>query len=222
MKALYFEEHGELDVIQYGDVPDPEIGPGEILIRVGACAINHLDIWVRRGWPGLNLTMPHWCGADVSGEIADMGKDVKNFAVGQRVVVDPGVSIKEDAFTRRGEVSLSPGYQVLGEQIRGGAAEYLVCAYYRDDRAGSVRFSTRGCRVVQGTQLTIYNLIENAGYSWAVTARNDYAWGTRSASWLFTTGSSGAQTLPDLSSHHLPDPQNHHLGSNPAVLRTSL
>jgi alcohol dehydrogenase len=66
MKALYFEEHGELDVIQYGDVPEPETGPGQIKIRVRATALNYLDIWMRRGWPGLKLEMPHWCGADIA------------------------------------------------------------------------------------------------------------------------------------------------------------
>jgi NADPH:quinone reductase-like Zn-dependent oxidoreductase len=126
MKALYFAEHGELDVIQYGDVLDPTPGPGEVLLQVRACAINHLDIWVRRGWPGLRLEMPHWCGADVAGEIIELGKGVSGWQVGQRVVVDPGMNTMEDEFTRRGEVTLSPGYHILGEQVRGGAAEYLV------------------------------------------------------------------------------------------------
>jgi NADPH:quinone reductase-like Zn-dependent oxidoreductase len=126
MKALYFAEHGELDVIQYGDVLDPTPGPGEVLLQVRACAINHLDIWVRRGWPGLRLEMPHWCGADVAGEIIELGKGVSGWQVGQRVVVDPGINTIEDEFTRRGEVTLSPGYHILGEQVRGGAAEYLV------------------------------------------------------------------------------------------------
>ena len=58
MKALYFSRHGELDVVQYGDVPDPVLQAGQVLVKVRACAINHLDIWVRRGWPGLNLAMP--------------------------------------------------------------------------------------------------------------------------------------------------------------------
>jgi NADPH:quinone reductase-like Zn-dependent oxidoreductase len=126
MKALYFKEHGELDVIQYGEVPDSTPGPGEVLLRVRACAINHLDVWVRRGWPGLKLEMPHWCGADVAGEIMEMGKGVSGWQVGQRVVVDPGINTMEDEFTRRGEVTLSPGYHILGEQVRGGAAEYLA------------------------------------------------------------------------------------------------
>ena len=125
MKALYFEQHGELDVVKYGDVPDPEFGPGEVLIRVRACALNFLDIWVRRGWPGLNLEMPHWCGADVAGEIAAIGPNVSGWQVGQRVVVDPGINLTKDEFTRRGEDSVSTGYHVLGEHLRGGAAEYL-------------------------------------------------------------------------------------------------
>jgi NADPH:quinone reductase-like Zn-dependent oxidoreductase len=126
MKALYFDEHGELDVVKYGDVPDPKPGPGEVLIRVRACALNFLDIWVRRGWPGLKLEMPHWCGADVAGEIAELGENVSDWQVGQRVVVDPGVSLVEDEYTRRGEDSVSPGYHILGEHRRGGAAEYLT------------------------------------------------------------------------------------------------
>jgi NADPH:quinone reductase-like Zn-dependent oxidoreductase len=126
MKALYFNKHGDLEVIQYGDVSDPKMGPEEVLVRVRACAINHLDVWVRRGWPGLKLEMPHWCGADVSGEIVELGREVTGWRVGQRVVVDPGINVLEDEFTRRGEVTLSPGYHILGEQMRGGAAEYLA------------------------------------------------------------------------------------------------
>ena len=125
MKALYFKQHGELDVIKYGDVPDLEPGPGEVLIRVRACALNFLDIWVRRGWPSLKLEMPHWCGADVAGEIAGVGPDVSGWQVGQRVVVDPGINHSEDEYTRRGQDSVSPDYHVLGEHMRGGAAEYL-------------------------------------------------------------------------------------------------
>ena len=126
MKALYFEQHGELDVLQYGDVPDPEPGPGQIKVRVRATALNYLDIWVRRGWPGLKLEMPHWCGADVAGEIVELGKGVTGWQVGQRVVADPGVNLFEDEFTSRGEDCMSPGYHILGEHQRGGAAEYIV------------------------------------------------------------------------------------------------
>jgi len=119
MKALYFKGHGELDVIQFGEVPDPTLSAGEVLLRVRACSINHLDIWVRRGCPGLRLEMPHWCGADVAGKIIELGKGVSGWQVGQRVVVDPGINTIEDEFTRRGEVTLSPGYhhgQIFGHR----------------------------------------------------------------------------------------------------------
>jgi NADPH:quinone reductase-like Zn-dependent oxidoreductase len=69
--------------------------------------------------------MPHWGGADVAGVIAGLGQGVTGWEVGQRVVADPGISAAEDEFTRRGEDTLSPGYQILGEQVRGGLAEYL-------------------------------------------------------------------------------------------------
>ena len=126
MKALYFQEHGELDVVRFGEVPDPKLASGQVLMKVRACALNHLDIWVRRGWPGLKLAMPHWCGADVAGEIVEVGAGVSGWKKGDRVVVDPGINTLEDEFTRRGEDSLSPGYAILGEQVRGGAAEFLA------------------------------------------------------------------------------------------------
>jgi NADPH:quinone reductase-like Zn-dependent oxidoreductase len=126
MKALCFREHGDLDVLRYEDVPDPEPGPGEVLVRVRACALNHLDVFVRCGWPGLKLDMPHWTGADVAGEVAALGDGVGGWEVGQRVVVDPGITTEEDELTHRGEHSVSRGYFVLGEHVRGGQAEYLA------------------------------------------------------------------------------------------------
>jgi NADPH:quinone reductase-like Zn-dependent oxidoreductase len=126
MKALCFYEHGELDVLRYDDVPAPQPGPGQVLVRVRACALNRLDVFVRQGWAGLKLEMPHWTGADVAGEVAALGEGATGWQVGQRVVVEPGLNTREDEFTRRGEHSLSPGYVILGEQVRGGHAEYVA------------------------------------------------------------------------------------------------
>jgi NADPH:quinone reductase-like Zn-dependent oxidoreductase len=125
MKALCFYEHGGPEVIRYDDVADPVAGPGEVLMEVKACALNHLDIWVRRGWPGLDLEMPHWGGSDVAGVIVDLGSGVTGLHVGQRVVADPGINTVEDELTRRGEHSMSPGYQILGEHVRGGMAKHV-------------------------------------------------------------------------------------------------
>jgi NADPH:quinone reductase-like Zn-dependent oxidoreductase len=126
MKALCFFAHGGPEVMRYTDVPDLTPGPGEVLVQVKACALNHLDIWVRRGWPGLKLPLPHWGGADIAGVVAASGPGVSGWTVGQRVVADPGINTLEDEFTRRGEDTLSPGYHILGEQMRGGHAEYAV------------------------------------------------------------------------------------------------
>ncbi|MBI5303542.1 MAG: zinc-binding dehydrogenase [Chloroflexi bacterium] len=126
MKALFFNEHGGIPALQYGDVADPEPGPGEALVRVHAVALNRLDLWVCQGWAGLKLTMPHYSGADVAGIVAGYGKDARGPAIGTPVVVDPGVVLGEDDWTRRGEESVSPHYHILGETVRGGCAEYLT------------------------------------------------------------------------------------------------
>ncbi len=126
MKALCYYEHGGPDVVRLDDVADPVAGPGQVLLRVRACAVNHLDIWVRRGWPGLKLEMPHWGGSDISGDIVAIGQGVSGWNIGDRVVVDPGINTAEDEFTRRGEPTMSPGYRILGEHMRGGMAEYVA------------------------------------------------------------------------------------------------
>ncbi len=126
MKALFFHEHGGPEVIRYGDVPDPEPSPGEVLLEVKACALNHLDIWVRHGWPGLKLAMPHWGGSDVAGVIRAVARGVEGWTAGQRVVADPGISTAVDEHTRRGEDSVSEGYHILGEHCRGGLAQFVA------------------------------------------------------------------------------------------------
>lgn len=125
MKAIFFEKHGGLDVLRYASLPDPEPAPGEALIKVRAVALNHLDIWVRRGWPSLHLEMPHITGSDIAGEIVSVNAD-SVWTPGTRVVIAPGVVTVEDEWTRRGEDSLSPGYRIIGEHLRGGLAEYVI------------------------------------------------------------------------------------------------
>ena len=126
MQAIGFTEHGDLSKMTLLDLPRPEPGPGEVLVEMKASAYNRLDIWVREGWPGLKLRLPHISGSDGAGVVAALGPGVTGLRTGERVAIDPGVSTTEDSFTARGLHSLSPGYKILGEHLPGLHAEYVV------------------------------------------------------------------------------------------------
>jgi NADPH:quinone reductase-like Zn-dependent oxidoreductase len=128
VKALAFHEHGGLDRLRYQDVPDPTIGPGDALVRVRACALNHLDLFVREGLPGFELPLPFWTGCDIAGDVAEVGAAVKGVAVGDRVAVNPNLHCGHCEFCRKGEQSLCVTYGILGEHVQGGLAEYVRVA----------------------------------------------------------------------------------------------
>ncbi len=125
MKAIFFENHGGPEVLKFGELERPKPQLGEALIKVRAVALNHLDIWVRRGWHGLKLEMPHITGSDVVGEIVSVHAD-SVWQPGTRVMINPGIVTAEDEWTRRGQESVSPGYRILGEQRPGGLAEFVT------------------------------------------------------------------------------------------------
>ena len=125
MKAIFFEKHGGIEVLKYGDLPDPKPGPGQALVRVRAVALNHLDIWVRRGWKGLHLNFPHITGSDIAGDVVSVHAE-SNWNTGDPVVINPGIKTKEDEWTKRGLDSVSPGYRIIGEHFPGGLAEFVV------------------------------------------------------------------------------------------------
>ena len=126
MKAIGFYEHGDIDQLKTIELPQPEPGPAEVLINVKAVALNHLDLWVLGGLPGLNLEMPHIGGSDIAGLIAGLGDGVAGLQVGQRVVVNPTLSCGDCEWCRQGEDSLCDQFGVIGEHNRGGMAEYVV------------------------------------------------------------------------------------------------
>jgi len=123
MKAVRFHEHGTIDVLKYEDAPDPTIGASEVLVRVKACAVNHLDIHLRRGVRKMSL--PHIVGADVAGEIAAVGADVRGWKTGQKVLLQPGVSCGVCAQCVAGDDNLCRQYAVLGAAQDGGYAELV-------------------------------------------------------------------------------------------------
>jgi len=125
LKAVRFHQHGGVDVLRYEDVPAPQPAPGEALVRVRACALNHLDLWQRRGLAHVTFPMPHISGSDVSGEVVDGGArgDVRP---GARVMLQPGVSCGFCDACLSGRDNECPQYEVLGYRNHpGGYAEYV-------------------------------------------------------------------------------------------------
>lgn len=125
MKAIAFSEHGGPDVLRYTEMPEPKLGPTDVLVRVRACALNHLDLWVRKGLPGVQIPLPHIPGSDVAGEVARVGEQVRNVKVGQRVVLAPGVSCNQCEQCLAGNDNLCRRYTLLGYMVDGGCAEYV-------------------------------------------------------------------------------------------------
>jgi NADPH:quinone reductase-like Zn-dependent oxidoreductase len=124
MKAVFFEKHGGNDVLQYGDRPDPEPRPGEVRIALRASALNHLDIFVRDGIPGVPL--PQIPGGDGAGVVDRLGQGVSGLAPGDRVLIQPGLYDATCEFCRAGEQSLCVRFQILGEHVPGTLAEFVV------------------------------------------------------------------------------------------------
>jgi NADPH:quinone reductase-like Zn-dependent oxidoreductase len=126
MRAALFRRHGGPEVLEIADVPTPTPGPGEVQVRVTATALNHIDVWMRRGLPALHLALPHVSGGDVCGTVSALGARVTGVAEGDRVVVNPGLSCGRCVACLGGRDNFCPEYRMLGEQTWGGQAEHVV------------------------------------------------------------------------------------------------
>ncbi|HEY8143691.1 MAG TPA: zinc-binding dehydrogenase [Kofleriaceae bacterium] len=125
-EAVVLREHGGPEVLRRERLPVEEPGPGEVRVAVRAVALNHLDLWVRRGGPAFKLTWPHRLGADVAGVVDALGPGVTGLEVGQRVVVNPGLSCGVCRACLSGRDNLCRQYGILGEHRDGGYGELLV------------------------------------------------------------------------------------------------
>jgi D-arabinose 1-dehydrogenase-like Zn-dependent alcohol dehydrogenase len=125
MKAVIFSEHGGPDVLRYTDVPEPRIGANDVLVRVRACALNHLDLWIRAGMPGVTIPLPRILGSDISGEVAKVGEDVKHIHAGDRVLLNPGISCGHCEHCLAGNDNICREYTLFGYKVDGGYAEYV-------------------------------------------------------------------------------------------------
>jgi NADPH:quinone reductase-like Zn-dependent oxidoreductase len=124
MKAVRIHEFGGPEVLRYEDVPDAKPRKDQVLVRVRACAMNHLDIWVRKGLPGVNL--PHIPGSDVAGEIVEVGEYVTGFTPGQRVLLAPMHFCNHCAKCVAGLQNQCPEFTVRGYGVEGGNCELIA------------------------------------------------------------------------------------------------
>jgi NADPH:quinone reductase-like Zn-dependent oxidoreductase len=125
MTAMVLREHGGPEVLRLEQLPIPEPGPGEVRVRVRAVALNHLDLWVRRGGPAFRLEYPHRLGSDIVGTIDALGPGSLG-ELGAKVVVQPGLSCGRCAACLDGHDNLCRYYRILGENAQGGYGEYIV------------------------------------------------------------------------------------------------
>jgi NADPH:quinone reductase-like Zn-dependent oxidoreductase len=126
MKAVVFSRHGGPEVLEHRDVPEPKPGRSEVLIEVKATSINHIDIFLRRGMPGITVPMPKIVGSDAAGVIRELGADVTDLKIGQRVTINPGISCGHCEFCAAGFGSQCFTYSMIGESRDGAYAELLA------------------------------------------------------------------------------------------------
>src|SRR5918998_1923496 len=127
MKAVIFNEHGGPEVLRYEERPEPAARAHEVLVEVRACALNHLDVWARKGLPGIEIPLPHILGNDIAGVVREVGEVVDWVRAGDEVLLQPGVSCGHCAECLRGLDNLCASYDILGYRRDGGYAQY-VCA----------------------------------------------------------------------------------------------
>ena len=130
MKAVMIHQHGGPEVLKYQDWPEPEIKANEALIRVRACSLNHLDLFIRAGIPGLKYAFPHVLGSDMSGEVVRVGALCDRVKPGMRVLLSPGVSCRQCEQCVSGNDNQCRKYALFGNGVWGGNREYMAAPEY--------------------------------------------------------------------------------------------
>jgi NADPH:quinone reductase-like Zn-dependent oxidoreductase len=130
MNAVRIYGHGGPDVLSYEDVPDPKIKAHEVLVRVRACALNHLDLFVRAGIPRMPFPMPHVLGSDISGDVVEVGESCERVKPGWRVILSPGLSCRQCEACLSGNDNCCRRYTLFGVGRDGGNSELLAAPEY--------------------------------------------------------------------------------------------
>jgi NADPH:quinone reductase-like Zn-dependent oxidoreductase len=130
MKAARIHRHGGPEVLVYEDAPEPRLKPDQVLVRVRACALNHLDLFVRAGIPGMSFSMPHVLGSDIAGEIVEVGDLCERVKPGWRVLLSPGLSCRQCQQCLSGSDHFCRRYTLFGYAVDGGNTELLAAPEY--------------------------------------------------------------------------------------------
>ena len=125
MKAVFLETHGGPEVLKYGDLPDPKPKANEILVKIHAVALNHLDLWIRKGMPHLKHTYPLILGSDIVGTVIERGLEASEVALEQKVLIHPALSCGRCEACSSGWDNLCSQYKIFGEHVSGGYCEFI-------------------------------------------------------------------------------------------------
>jgi NADPH:quinone reductase-like Zn-dependent oxidoreductase len=159
MKAVRFHQHGEPEVLRYEEAPDPTPRPTEVLLRVKAVALNHLDVWLRKGLPGMKVPLPKIGGCDIAGEVVAVGTFCSRVAVGQRILASPGISCGQCAACLRGDDNLCRHFKIIGGYVMDGGCAELVCVPEVNCIALPDSLDYAGAAAVPVAFLTAWNML---------------------------------------------------------------
>ena len=167
MKAVAINEHGGIDKLIYQDIEDPRPLKDEVLVKVKACGVNHIDIWVRQGLAGKALQFPHILGCDIVGEVASKNK---NFRIGSRVMVYPGLSCGKCSYCKARKENLCREFSIIGgfSDVQGGYAEYVKVPL-RNIVSIPTWFSFEEAACLSVSYLTSWNMLKSTNVSKGMT-----------------------------------------------------
>ena len=163
MKAVRFHEHGGLEVLRYEDVADPTPRPTEVLLRVKAVALNHLDVWLRKGLAGDDDSTPEDRRVRHRGRGGLRGRLCSRITVGQRILVSPGISCGQCAACLRGDDNLCRGFKVVGGYVMDGGCADFVCVPEVNCLPLPDSLDYTGAAAVPVAFLTAWNMLVTSG-----------------------------------------------------------